>query len=755
MGKLIATLKRFPKRTSAIIAVVAAAVVIPATLFAWGPGRATFTEQNPAPYVTFNSITNNSAYGDERNFVTVKDASNTQPGAWSDKVTVQPGKEYVVRMYVHNNAADNLKLVAENVRASASVPTTTGKTVPISGFVSSSNANPAKVWDDVELTSDKDFNLAYVPGSATFHNNSVGKNPEGAKLSDDITTSTGALLGYDKLDGKVPGCYQYSGYVYFKVKPQFGENPNFTTSKLVSKKGENKWVENYQAQPGETVDYLLNYKNTGDTYQENVHIKDTLPAGMTYVAGSSTLGNAANPSGIKTNDGVTTTGLNVGTYQPGANAWIIFSAKAPAEKDLECGDNKLKNVVRTTASGHYKEDDAFVSLKKECQPDCKYSCDLLKVDKLSDTSFKFTTTTTEQSATFKKVTYIIRNEQGTEVDRKESTAKTLDYTRTTVGKFTVEAVVTFTVNGQDKTATSANCKRPFEVTEAPVYTCDSLTITKINRTNFKFETKYTVKGGTLKGIEYVIRNEQGAEIARQASTDYTQTTVGKYTVQAIVTFTVNGQDKVVTNDNCKKPFEVEKIPETPVYTCDSLTFSKISRNEFNFNGKATATGGAVIVSYTFDFGDNTSKTVTAPTNVAHTYAKDGTYTAKLSVLVKVDNVEKTVIGESCKVTVTVTPEECKPGVPVGHKDCEPVKECKPGIPVNDDRCKEECKPGVPMNDDRCKETPCVPGKDAACTEIPKELPKTGSDDGIIAIVGAGSLITALGYYIASRRQLGA
>lgn len=689
MGKLITALKRLPKRTSALVAIVAAAIVVPAGLFAWGPGRATFTEQNPAPYITFNSITNNSFYGDERNFVTIKDASNTQDGGWTDKVTVQPGKEYVVRMYVHNNAADNLNLVATNVRASASISTTTGKNVPISGFVNADNANPTQVWDDVELTSDKDFNLAYVPGSATWHNNSVGSAPAGAKLSDSITTSAGALLGYDKLDGKIPGCYKYSGYVYFKVKPQFGDNPDFTMSKYVSKHGENKWVDNYQAQAGETVDYLINYKNTGDVQQDNVAMKDTLPQGMTYVAGSSVLGNALNPSGIKTNDGVTTTGLDIGSYKPGGNAWFIFSAKAPAEKDLACGTNTLKNVARVTASGYYKEDDANVTVPKECKPECKYSC-------------------------------------------------------------------------------------------------DSLTVTKVDRTHFKFDTKYTLQNVTLKKLEYVIRDEAGKEIARQTSADYTTDKVGKYTVEAVLTVNVNGKDEVVTSPNCKKPFEVTEEPKTPVYTCDSLNFTKISRSEYSFTGAATAKDGATIVSYSFDFGDQTAPAVvTNPSDVKHTYAKDGTYTVKLSVKVTVNGQEKTVTGEKCEKKIIVTPEECKPGIPVGDDRCK--EECKPGIPVGDERCKEkpECKPGIPVGDERCTEKPeCKPGipmGDARCedkpeycplpgkqhlpknssdcketpVETPKELPKTGSGDGIVAIFGAGALIAAIGSYIASRRALGA
>lgn len=737
MGKLINALKRLPKRTSAIVAIVAAAIIVPATLFAWGPDRRTFTIEQPADYVTFNSITNNPEIGgDERNFVSIRETGTT--GLWKDSVEVQPGKEYTVRMYVHNNAAANLNLVANDVTARFVLPIETGKSIKVDGSITSSNANPGMVYDGATFTGAQDFNLAYVANTLKFENNGF---PNGVALPESIFDNRGALLGYDKLDGKIPGCFQYDGYVSFKVKPQFGTNNNFEMSKQVRKSGDTTWSENANVKPGDTVDFLIGYKNIGTTYQQNVAVKDVLPAGLTYVPGSSNLRNTVNPNGLKIDDNIVQqSGTNIGSYLPGANAYVTFKAKVTNNDALpKCGENKLINKAQVIVDGGYREDDASVTVPKECQQECKYSCDMLKVDKLSDTKFKFTTTTTEQGATFKKVTYIIRNEQGVEVERKDSTEKTLEYTRTTVGKFTVEAIVTFSVNGQDKTATSSNCKKPFEVTEQPVYTCDSLTVTKINRTNFKFAVTHTIKGGTLKGTEYVIRNEQGVEIARQTSAEYTQATVGKYTVEAILTFTINGQDKVVSDPKCKQPFVVDKEPETPVYSCDALTFSKISRTEFSFTGKATAAGGASIVDYTFNFGDGTTpQTVTNPTAVKHTYAKDGTYTAQMSVRVKVGNEEKVVNGENCKVKVPVTAEECKPGIPVG-----------------DDRCKEECKPGIPVGDARCVDTPCVPGKDAACTETPKELPKTGSEDGLLALVGAGSLIAALGYYIASRRALGA
>ncbi|HRQ87092.1 MAG TPA: hypothetical protein PLY16_03195, partial [Candidatus Saccharibacteria bacterium] len=252
MGKIRSFLSRMPKRLSAFVAVIAAAVIIPTAVLAWGPDRTTYTIEKPATKVTFNSITNNPVVGDERDFVVVKDAANTSDGGWKNTINVEPGKEYLVRVYVHNNAAANLNLVAKNTRVSASVPTTTGKEVSVSGFVSADNASPKKVWDDITFKSDKTFNLAYVAGSAEVWNNGYAKT--GKSLPDSIVTSTGALVGYNSADGNVPGCFEFVNYVYFKVKPQFASD--FTVNKLVSKHGENKWVDSYKAKSGETVDYL-------------------------------------------------------------------------------------------------------------------------------------------------------------------------------------------------------------------------------------------------------------------------------------------------------------------------------------------------------------------------------------------------------------------------------------------------------------------------------------------------------------------
>jgi len=365
MSSITSLIRRAPKRFSAVIMMIAAAIIVPAVALAWGPSRDTYTVANPATKITFNSITDNPNVGDERNFVVVKDAANTADGGWQDNVTVQPGKEYLVRVYVHNNAASSLNLTATNTRVSASVPTTTGKNVSVSGFVNADNSDPLQVWDDIHFNSTSDFNLAYVAGSAEIYNN--GYAAGGKSLPDSIVTSAGAPIGYNGPDGNVPGCFQYTNYVYFKVKPQFS---SFTMSKKVSKHGDNKWTESYVAQPGETVDYLLQYKNTSGAQQDDVTFRDSLPAGMTYVNGSTVFGNSNFPNGKAASDNIANgTGINVGSYLPDANAWAIFSATAPAKDKLAaCGDNTLVNTAKVTTGGGSISDTANVTVNKTCAP---------------------------------------------------------------------------------------------------------------------------------------------------------------------------------------------------------------------------------------------------------------------------------------------------------------------------------------------------------------------------------------------------
>ncbi|MGH7218352.1 MAG: hypothetical protein ACREGE_02835, partial [Candidatus Microsaccharimonas sp.] len=445
MSKLMSLVRRAPKRFTALVGMVAAAIIIPAAVFAWGPDRPTFTGANPAPYVTFNSITDNKQVGDERNFVRIRESGSANYG---DNVALTPGKVYDVSVYFHNNAASNLnasgKGIAQNAKLKMEIPgvVNAGVNAAFTGTISASNANPVSVWDEAygKNSTNGQVALRYVSNSATFVSNGA---INGQKLPDTLFT-TGANLGYDSQNGTVPGCNEYSGFVNFKIRV---DQPNFTVKKQVSVDAGKTWVDDSaKAKAGSTVQYRVTYQNTGTTQQDNVSLRDMLPAGVNYVAGSSLIANATTGGQYKeTKDGITTTGYNAGSYQPKGNVYFKFSAKLPSEDKLECGTNTLVNTARATTSAGHKEDTATVVIDKTCKPVAKYTCDSLKVTTVDRTNFKFAVDYTVQNATFKKVTYVIRNAQGTIVDTKTSTAKTLNYSQSKVGAYTVQATITVSV----------------------------------------------------------------------------------------------------------------------------------------------------------------------------------------------------------------------------------------------------------------------------------------------------------------------
>ncbi len=366
MKSILAALKRNTKR-NALLGVLVGAVMVPVGLYAYGPERPTYTIENAANHVTFNSITNNPNIGDERNFVGAREnnGDNGMQNTWNaNEINVQPGKEYIVRMYVHNNAKASLGLKAENVLAQFNMDTDTSKSHEVQGTLSASNASPKSVYDHVTLKSDKEFNLAYVPGSLRYENN---KNSNWKFAEDNKVFSSGVKLGYDAMNGEVPGCFEYAGYLTFLVKPQFAGD--FSVSKQVKLAGTTGWKETIDAKSGDTVEYLLKYQNTGDTQQDNVTFVDKLPKGLSYIDGSATYKVGANGAETKATKNVTTTGVNLGSFAPQAGAWLKFSAKVSNKDELECGVNNLRNIVSVKPeAGNYqpKEDDATVKVTKDC-----------------------------------------------------------------------------------------------------------------------------------------------------------------------------------------------------------------------------------------------------------------------------------------------------------------------------------------------------------------------------------------------------
>lgn len=326
--------------------------------------------------IIFNTISD-SVIGDEKNFVGARECvlradkrceaadTTSVEGAkyWrGNDITVEDGKTYIVRLYVHNNNPNGFDAVAEDTRVAFSIPNTSSTVVEVNGLISSSNATPSKYWDYINFNS-KDgtpFHLEYVKGSALLENNGIGRN--GLTLSDDVVNAKdgGVLIGYDALDGRVPGCYQYDNFVTIQVKAVF--DYNFTVEKKVRLAGDTDktWKESVEAKVGDKVEFQFQYLNTSEANQAGVVMRDVLPSNLRYVEGSTILYNGNHPNGLHLDtDDVINGGVNVGSYDADANAFIRFTAEV-VDDNLACGSNTLINWAQVRVGDTTIQDSAKV-----------------------------------------------------------------------------------------------------------------------------------------------------------------------------------------------------------------------------------------------------------------------------------------------------------------------------------------------------------------------------------------------------------
>ena len=739
MKKLI----NFIKNHSIISGSVLVAAIAPALVWAWGPSRPSFTIEKPADYITFNSITNNPVIGgDEKDFVGIREVGSN--AKWTNNMKVQNGKEYYVRMYVHNNAASNLNLVAENVVAKLNVPTTTAKNVTVQGQISASNAKPNTVWDEATFSSDNDFNLAYVAGSALFENNGMGTT----KLPDSIVNNTGAKLGYDKLDGKIPGCFQYAGYVTVKVKAQVSQpqEKNIDLAKTVRNKtnGEKSWVETANAKSGDTVQFQIHAKNTGSTGIQNLVIRDILPKGLNYVAGSTKLYNTSNPKGLKVSDNVIqNSGINIGSYQPNGDAYVRFDATVSAENSLPvCGENTLTNIAQASDQKIVKNDTASVKITKKCETPKNpvYKCEALSLNIVRKDEKQITyaadTKYSVKDTEFTGTKYVVKNSKNEVVAEKVVNGGTkfeITVPNNVNEKYTVTSTI-ITKNGENS---NTNCEKSFEtkapapVPSKPELVCRNITINQISRTKFEFNTSYTVNNTTFVGVKYIVKDQSGKVVIEKTVNNGSKLTldieiVGKFTISSTV-ITKDGEN---SNSNCEKYFEVKREEKPSILIKKTVNNQKNAKIEANtdFNYEITVSNNGNV-----DLKD-VIVTDRAPANITFVSAdsgeiKDNTLTLKINSLK---------VGES--KTITIKSQATATGITTVNTACVDT----PTIPGDNDGC-DSAKVEVPK-----KQTPPTPTPNNPTPNIPTELPQTGANS-LSAILGLTSMVTAFGYYFASRK----
>lgn len=323
----------------------------------------------------------------------------------------------------------------------------------------------------------------------------------------------------------------------------------------------------------------------------------------------------------------------------------------------------------------------------------------------------------------------------------------------------------------------------------PAASCSALTVTPLDRTNFRFEGSATTKDGAkVTGYVYTVFDSNGQLIDTKSapssslsnSVTYTKSTPGIYKVHLTVKTSLGDKN----DTKCVKPFTVnqEQTPGVEISKLvDGVKYEKVALNtEFTYQIKVTNTGnvdlknvsvydnpdsGITLLSASQGSVANNKWSYTIPT-LAKGESMTYSITAKV-VEYQAGRINNTACVDAAEVPGK--PDSCDNAeveVPKDVEACNPMTgEILTGI------SKEEAAKYKPVNSPECKDIQvCVPNTGetktikqaqmndsyttdfSKCEATPKALPTTGPADIFMQLVGAASITGAAAYYVQSRRN---
>jgi uncharacterized repeat protein (TIGR01451 family) len=340
---------------------------------------------------------------------------------------------------------------ANNLAVAINIPTTPGASQTINTTVSSANSNT--VTNQYTVNIPANAYLQYVPGSAVWTHavSPTSSTTTSQTISDAVVTNSQGLV----LENAYP-CQAASVTVEAQVML-----PGVQVTKQVEEASQtNSWVSTLNANPGDTLRYMISYINTGNTVENQVVALDNLPAQLTIVPNTATLVDAANPNGIAVSEAqLTNGGVNIGNFTGGSTAALTFEATVATTSQMACGQSQIANTASVQPQGmsQYMAT-ATVDVNNVCQTQQPtYTCSALTVTTIpANREVQADVTYTAQNgATFQSVTYNFGD--GSTPLTTTNTSTTYSYAN--YGTYNISATVTFNVNGGSQVATSANCTK--------------------------------------------------------------------------------------------------------------------------------------------------------------------------------------------------------------------------------------------------------------------------------------------------------
>lgn len=194
-----------------------------------------------------------------------------------------------------------------------------------------------------------------------------------------------------------------------------------------------------------------------------------------------------------------------------------------------------------------------------------------------------------------------------------------------------------------------------EIEEEPevAFSCDLLEVIKLSDRSFKFTVKASATNTEITDYKFSVKG--GGEFDLNQQDNVAVLTVeepGDYTVRAQV---VTADGTTAYNDACTKKVTAEEEPSVPTYSCDLLQYKHISGRKYRFTTTASASGGAKVKHYTYNFAGET--VVTDKSVYDYEFDGDGNKDVSVEVAFDVNDTTQTKTNEDCAVTVKVVKDQ--------------------------------------------------------------------------------------------------